>query len=405
MTKDSYLTIEMILAMDCFQSAKVLSGIKGTTKMVKWAHILEVNHIGTLINGGELILTTGIGWGENHEVAIRLMKELIQNKASGLCIELNTYISELPEEMMNLSEEHDFPIIAFYEQVRFIDITKKIYDYIYYPDKNLSLSQHLTQLWNQHHTSFTEVTAAISEELAPGIPALVLGRNSLSDYESLAEEEGFEMLYTYLPSSSSLFVLFRDIFGNRASLKQRLSRLYAAIEEPIELIAGKDYQSTDELSKSLMTLKEAIEIKKIFENRHLMFYQDLQLERLLVPLILNNQLPGIINEYLEPLINYDQNHNSQLLETLDAYLQCHGNKQDTANKLFIVRQTLYPRLNKITEILGEDFMKTDLRIILEIALWYRKQTKNGRRAAVVAENIQSGRDVHCPSVPPSKKWE
>ncbi|MDY0395840.1 helix-turn-helix domain-containing protein [Virgibacillus halophilus] len=43
-------------------------------------------------------------------------------------------------------------------------------------------------------------------------------------------------------------------------------------------------------------------------------------------------------------------------------------KKETAEKLFIVRQTLYHRLKKIGELIGSDFMKPDNRLALEMAI-------------------------------------
>ena len=34
---------------------------KGLDRQVKWSHVLEVKDFGSLINGGEMILTTGVG--------------------------------------------------------------------------------------------------------------------------------------------------------------------------------------------------------------------------------------------------------------------------------------------------------------------------------------------------------
>ena len=79
------------------------------------------------------------------------------------------------------------------------------------------------------------------------------------------------------------------------------------------------------------------------------------------------------NEKIEKLRLYDRKHNSNLIKTLNMYLQCNGLKRETAEKLFIVRQTLYHRLEKIEQIIGSDFMKYENRICLEIMLLMTRQ--------------------------------
>ncbi len=56
-----------------------------------------------------------------------------------------------------------------------------------------------------------------------------------------------------------------------------------------------------------------------------------------------------MTEYIQPVIDYDRKHSSKLVETLKVYLHTNGRKKDTAEHLFIVRQTLYHRLEKIEQ--------------------------------------------------------
>jgi purine catabolism regulator len=80
------------------------------------------------------------------------------------------------------------------------------------------------------------------------------------------------------------------------------------------------------------------------------------------------EVTSFIDGYLSGIIAYDHEKNGQLLKTLHMYLALSGSKQETAKELFIVRQTLYHRLDKIAAILGDDFMQPQKRIALELAL-------------------------------------
>ena len=79
-----------------------------------------------------------------------------------------------------------------------------------------------------------------------------------------------------------------------------------------------------------------------------------------------------MTEYIQPVIDYDRKHSSKLVETLKVYLHTNGQKKDTAERLFIVRQTLYHRLEKIEQLLGPDFMQTEKRLALELMLFTDK---------------------------------
>ncbi|MGG0657358.1 PucR family transcriptional regulator [Rummeliibacillus pycnus] len=98
------------------------------------------------------------------------------------------------------------------------------------------------------------------------------------------------------------------------------------------------------------------------------FYQDLGVNRLLLLLKNNVQLHDYVNDYLKEVLNHDQKHDNDLFNTLSVYLECNGVKNETAERLFIVRQTLYNRLEKLETLLGKNFMEPSNRLALEVAI-------------------------------------
>lgn len=81
-----------------------------------------------------------------------------------------------------------------------------------------------------------------------------------------------------------------------------------------------------------------------------------------------NVLQTFVHHYLGPLIEHDETRGSALLHTLKVYLDCDGSKQIAAQKLYIVRQSLYYRLEKMAEMLGPNYMEPENRLALQLAL-------------------------------------
>ncbi|WP_342602621.1 helix-turn-helix domain-containing protein [Peribacillus sp. FSL E2-0159] len=75
-----------------------------------------------------------------------------------------------------------------------------------------------------------------------------------------------------------------------------------------------------------------------------------------------------IEDYLSPLISYDKEYGTELLLTLAKYFELDRSKKLTAQKLHVVRQTLYHRLEKIKKILDLDFDMPENRLNVEMAL-------------------------------------
>lgn len=64
------------------------------------------------------------------------------------------------------------------------------------------------------------------------------------------------------------------------------------------------------------------------------------------------------------IMKYDKKHNTQYLETVFQYLQCNRNLGETAEKLFIHKNTVSYRIGKVREIFNIDFENTYKRFKL-----------------------------------------
>ncbi|WP_345940769.1 PucR family transcriptional regulator [Paenibacillus sp. ALJ109b] len=126
---ETTLHIQMrdMLKRPVFRKAEVLASERALERYVRWVHIMEVTEVGNLLNGGELVLTTGIGWQDDEKQGLSFMRQLIARGAAGLCIELGAYTKSQLGPMKELAAEADFPLIWFHEQVRYIDITQDLH--------------------------------------------------------------------------------------------------------------------------------------------------------------------------------------------------------------------------------------------------------------------------------------
>ena len=73
-----------------------------------------------------------------------------------------------------------------------------------------------------------------------------------------------------------------------------------------------------------------------------------------------------------PLIEYDVTNGSELLGTLECYLNHEMNLQDAAQAMYIHKNTLKYRLQKIQEILGVKLKDTTVIASIKLALKIRK---------------------------------
>lgn len=119
--------------------------------------------------------------------------------------------------------------------------------------------------------------------------------------------------------------------------------------------------------KAFQEAKQVIEVAQMTESINDPFYENIGLFRVLLNMKDNQTIHALIQDYLGKVLQYDQQNGTELLKTLKTYLDNNGSKQATAKQLYIHRQTVNYRLEKLKELLG-DFMNPDHRICIEIAL-------------------------------------
>lgn len=518
---NSYLTVKDLLQRKHFENIEVIAGKEGLSRLVKWVHVVDVTKIRNLLNGNELILSTGLAWKEDKAMFLSVVEQLIESQAAGLCIEIGTYTTFLPEEIIELANEQHFPIILFKQEVPFVEITQDIHtllinhQYQMISDlegysqalnkKLLTIEDHneilhfiqqylkiqVITIFSHHEIHFTpKVNEKEQNELmniiekhstgpaSPSVasmPIQLLGDSKaeliiyckdrvITDFDQLildrtatalaqfllrkhyveekkrAEESEWLMswldgeyseesiheylayhmpgmkpkgafvclckldpfnkysnvdltyfkLYTRTIFEQQGFTLFsikkRDslifIFLNKRNSSTWKQRIREGIEKlvqqdfkvgkhksKLELGVGKYVEDLTNLNLSYQTAIETVRIQNRCGQQVMSyFYDDLHIYRLISHLNRHLDLNEIVLEYLEPVICYDKKYNGKLMETLKTYLACNGSKQETAKRLFVVRQTLYHRIEKLEKLLGDDFMNHEKRLAIEFML-------------------------------------
>ena len=74
--------------------------------------------------------------------------------------------------------------------------------------------------------------------------------------------------------------------------------------------------------------------------------------RLLLPAMSEDpgELQRFYAETVEPLVAYDDQYETDLVQTLETFLECDGNVANTAQRLFTHRHTIRYRLERVREL-------------------------------------------------------
>jgi purine catabolism regulator len=117
---------------------------------------------------------------------------------------------------------------------------------------------------------------------------------------------------------------------------------------------------------------QALEMTRRLADRRPRYFPDLSVYRLLLQLEYHPELQNFKNEILAPLIAYEGG--AELIKSLDAYFENNGILSQAADALFIHRNTLIYRMERIAEITGLDLNHTQTRLAVQLALRIHQMT-------------------------------
>ncbi|EGL82370.1 putative transcriptional regulator, PucR family [Caldalkalibacillus thermarum TA2.A1] len=133
------------------------------------------------------------------------------------------------------------------------------------------------------------------------------------------------------------------------------------------------------VEKSYKEAQYVLDIKEKFaeDTEKIYTYQDLGIYQFLDVIADKRKRDGSVNHALQKLYAYDQQHNSQLVKTLDVYLNKDTNLNETAKALHIHVNTLNYRLKRIAEIGEINLSDPNQKMMLYIDLKINKYTAKG----------------------------
>ena len=108
----------------------VAAGEGGLGNEVSWLHVSELADPKTWLEGGEFLLTTGLGIGEAAAAQRAYVRRLAKHGIAGLGFGLGFGFSEVPAPVVEEAGKLSFPVLAVPYEVPFVAITKAAFSHL-----------------------------------------------------------------------------------------------------------------------------------------------------------------------------------------------------------------------------------------------------------------------------------
>ena len=145
--------VQELIAMPEFVAGdpEIVATPRALEAQVRWVHVVAGMSAPGLLDGQELVLTTGSGWPESGPELARLVHQLCDAGISALVFEIGTRFADVPVEVRRVCTARDVALIVLHREVKFVQITQRIHRLI------LGAQNEALQAKQQVHTLFTEL--------------------------------------------------------------------------------------------------------------------------------------------------------------------------------------------------------------------------------------------------------
>ena len=145
------LTLKEALQLPILERARVVAGIGGLERSIRWVYTVSVPNAADWLHGGELVLTTVFNMPDSPAEQCEFLRQLADKGIVAVVITIGMLVDEIPEYLLAIGDELDLPLIELPFQTRFVDIAKVINERIAEENldtisRALSIQQRLSRL-------------------------------------------------------------------------------------------------------------------------------------------------------------------------------------------------------------------------------------------------------------------
>jgi purine catabolism regulator len=122
-------TVREVLALDAVAEGvpEVIVGDEALDARVRWLHVSDIADVARLLDGGELLLSTGSSWPDDSDELRRFVDELADAGISGLVLELGTHHRVVPPVVAQTARERGLALVALHREVKFVALTEAVH--------------------------------------------------------------------------------------------------------------------------------------------------------------------------------------------------------------------------------------------------------------------------------------
>ncbi len=375
---------------------KLMAGEAGTNRNIRWIYFADCMQClddnvdpAELIHGEELVIITNKSLTDYDDKIIDMVKAMVPKNIAALVINEG----QISKNIINYCNEIDLPLYELSLNLHLIDFSQiickvlveeesqifsreRILTSILYSDQ-LNIDDIIKQanylgvnLSGKYRIAVLKIFEADQVTGTDEGYLIEMRRNIKIQVENEFRLHGLNRMMIHSQMDSTVIMFPSDLFSKELILslfKNIIKIIKSSYKINIAVGIGSAYEYITDLKNSYEEAKNTLNIIKIINSTdNVYFYEDVGIYSLISQIKNGKFLDSYISEKIGKLIEADTIQDGELCKTLETYLDYNCNANATAEVLFVHRNTMRYRLDKIKKILGYDL--NDLSVCLELKL-------------------------------------
>ena len=389
-----------LLSLTTMSQAKVIAGLGGMEKGIRWSYKAENINFEKWVRGKELLIVSSpVTQRKNFDLYKTIEKAIELNMSCALLLIGENYVTQIDKKVIDLAENNDFPLFTMPWDVPLLDFFEELGHAISYLDDrkdiedsllaeiifgnciNTSSIEHkcrqmgydlgvLEQVFVLHLCEETSKESYNRPKYNDDEPSDECTRKNqritndqIRSYAQTLKEYFAECNYPAIVScyGDRIIGFMRNCADDRKKIIEIFERFDKFLQNDLNEIEytlniGETCENISKLQKSFHeTSKTNSVLEHINRKNEIVFYDEIGFYRMLMSYENTAPMQRFANEVLNPIIQYEKKAHTQLMETMWAYFECDCNLQRTADKLFSHKNTVKYRLQRVEQLTGRSF--------------------------------------------------
>lgn len=381
------MTYDELFQLKGLEKAKLLAGKSILSREILGAHVIEMTEAQEWVKRGELIFISGVAFQDPQKDLIHAIRSLAKRQVAGVVIEVGPYIPNVEDQIIDLSNELNMPLLSLPYEVSVSEIISQIYFDIYNKEEaNKSIEKFMAEIIYGDTQKALERIELFKFDQNKRHCALYIGLDCRD--EQKPERGQMEQLLwavrmslirqeqlLYLPEDDGVVAIcelqynenmHQSMEEKRAQIQKNLQ--FHVKDATISMGVGNAFGGVDAIKDSVIEAKKAYRVLRSCQvQQGVRYYDEIGIYRIFFDLKSEEVLRHLFQEILGDLVAYDEKNNSEMVYTLEKYLEEDCNIAKTTEQLFLHRNTVKYRIKRIEDILGKDLKDVTVQFNLRLA--------------------------------------